>query len=82
MFWIESFEEITMTALRLLTASEISKAILGKTLEEASKIAEANRFNIRVAALERKNMIGDCAINMSRLNVSIEGGLISNVDIG
>lgn len=59
-----------------------SQALVGLTVDEATKVAEGNGWVLRVTTLDGESQASTADYRPERVNVSVEAGLVTSVDFG
>jgi hypothetical protein len=68
------------TTARALIVDQASEALVGLTLDEATKVAEGNGWTVRVSVLDGEVQIGTMDLQPNRANLAVENGIVTAVD--
>lgn len=66
----------------MLNDIEILKQVKGKSVEEAIRLCNENKFRFRVVKEDDRNLIITMDCWMNRVSVELENGIVSKCSIG
>jgi len=61
------------------TVSDLEKAIVGKTVEEAHKTANEQGLRLRIRTLNGQGTMGTCDYVTNRVNIAVDDDIVTGI---
>lgn len=66
----------------MITQQDFLHSLIGMSKDDAFTCCNDNNYSYRIVREDTNDYIVTCDLNLSRINISIDNGIVTNVNIG